>query len=466
MAIASTCVWELRTTGASTNGGGYTTGGTDYSQQDTAQLSLTDVVANGTTTLTSSTGSFTSAMVGNIIYLQGGTGALAATRREITGFTNANTITVDATVATGTGITGNVGGALLTFADASGSVVAGNTVYVKSGTYTITSAISMLSNTASGNFTQTTFVGYDTDRSLWNLDTKPLLTTATNSVALFSGTASLNVVFRNISFSSTAVTKTTMLTNATSASSAFFYECRFEGFTSISPNSTSAANQYNPYCVRCEFYNMTIAAIQKGNSGNIDAYYCFFDTCVVGLKHDSTGGIVSSYGNVFVNNTTAGIDLTRATTSQPQIVVRDCTFEGNGEGIYFRGNSGINPQSIDIDNNIFYGNTRGIRVANAITVNNARFISYRTNAFGSNSSGDHTNFPTGYDEITLSADPFVNAAGGDYSLNNTAGGGALLRDAGSTGYAYGNTTNSKAVGAVQPASTSSGGGETAYSFVG
>jgi len=41
--ISANCVWEIRTTGSNNNGGGYVGGGTDYSQQDAAQLSLTDL---------------------------------------------------------------------------------------------------------------------------------------------------------------------------------------------------------------------------------------------------------------------------------------------------------------------------------------------------------------------------------------------------------------------------------------
>jgi hypothetical protein len=45
------------------------------------------------------------------------------------------------------------------------------------------------------------------------------------------------------------------------------------------------------------------------------------------------------------------------------------------------------------------------------------------------------------DEINLTADPFIDAANGDFSLNNNAGGGAMLRN--STGiYLPGNTTKS------------------------
>jgi len=71
-------VWEIRTTGLSTNGGGFanvTPGfSVDYSQQDAAQLSLNDITTDGAgTMLTSATGGFTHAMEGNVLYLRGGT---------------------------------------------------------------------------------------------------------------------------------------------------------------------------------------------------------------------------------------------------------------------------------------------------------------------------------------------------------------------------------------------------------
>ena len=101
MAIQASTVWEVRTTGSNTNGGGYTSGGTDYSQQDSPQIAVTDAVANGTTTITSATANFNSSHVGNIIYLAGGTGSLAATKREVISITNSTTIVVDEIVATG-----------------------------------------------------------------------------------------------------------------------------------------------------------------------------------------------------------------------------------------------------------------------------------------------------------------------------------------------------------------------------
>ena len=73
MAITADAQWWIRTDGNDLNGAGFdsTIGGygTNYSDQATAQLTLTDLATSGagSTTLTSATGGFTSAMVGNAI---------------------------------------------------------------------------------------------------------------------------------------------------------------------------------------------------------------------------------------------------------------------------------------------------------------------------------------------------------------------------------------------------------------
>ena len=161
MAIAATTVWEVRTTGNAGNGGGFNEdrGGTDYSQQDTAELSLTDLACESNTTLTSATGGFTSAMVGNIIYIASGTNA-AAGYYEITAYTDTNTVTIDRTCADDGDMTagvGKVGGALVHPHSAAADFVAGNKFWIKVGTYTPLGAYAfVISLTRSGG--HSTFV--------------------------------------------------------------------------------------------------------------------------------------------------------------------------------------------------------------------------------------------------------------------------------------------------------------------
>src|SRR5216683_1498046 len=77
--ISSATVWDVRpTTGSNLNGACFDStianAGTDYSQQATAQLSLSDMATTGvTTTVTSVTGGFTSAMIGNCLRIDSGT---------------------------------------------------------------------------------------------------------------------------------------------------------------------------------------------------------------------------------------------------------------------------------------------------------------------------------------------------------------------------------------------------------
>lgn len=138
MAIAARTVWRVRTGGDDNNGAGYdstvASAGTDYSQQDVAQLTITATLsAGGTTTLTDAAGGnqFTSAMVANVIRISGGT--LTAGWYCIMAFTDANNVVLDRTPGTGTLSTGRVGGGWATTANlaSTGPMVGGNTWYLR-----------------------------------------------------------------------------------------------------------------------------------------------------------------------------------------------------------------------------------------------------------------------------------------------------------------------------------------------
>jgi len=124
-ALPATAVFEFRTTGAATNGGIFdsASAGTDYSQQDAAQLALTDCACTtGGTTLTSATGGFTAAMVGNWCYLRGT--HFTTGRYKIVAYTDTNTVTLCADPTDGSNAssgTCNVGGAIDLPTDASTS---------------------------------------------------------------------------------------------------------------------------------------------------------------------------------------------------------------------------------------------------------------------------------------------------------------------------------------------------------
>lgn len=153
MALPAALAWEVRTDGDNDNGSGYSDLGgasTDYTQQAAAELSLTDLaMVNGGTTLTSATGGFGSDLVGNCIYIKSGTNFTQG-YYQITGYNNANSVEIDRDATSGgngsSGV-GEVGGARgridETFLE---RIVAGNTVWMKSGEYGIPNANQQIDN--------------------------------------------------------------------------------------------------------------------------------------------------------------------------------------------------------------------------------------------------------------------------------------------------------------------------------
>jgi hypothetical protein len=172
MTLHASTVWEIRPTGSQSNGGGFYNRdpGTsvDYSQQDAAQLTLADIATDGAGTGVSSvTGGFTAAMVGNIIHITEGTAT--AGWYEIVAWTSSNAVTIDRSAGLNkTGVTGVVGGAFTLGGNldtdfwASKQKVAGNIIYIKAGTYVLQESVSFQNSGTSALPIQV--VGYNATR--------------------------------------------------------------------------------------------------------------------------------------------------------------------------------------------------------------------------------------------------------------------------------------------------------------
>ncbi len=73
----------------------------------------------------------------------------------------------------------------------------------------------------------------------------------------------------------------------------------------------------------------------------------------------------------------------------------------------------------------------------------ANFVDEDYNAYYANGGTNLLNVTAGSNSVTLSADPYTNAAGANYSLNSTAGGGAACKDVGFPQTLSGSSTNAK-----------------------
>jgi hypothetical protein len=135
----------------------------------------------------------------------------------------------------------------------------------------------------------------------------------------------------------------------------------------------------------------------------------------------------------------------------------DCTAQGNGShGFALTGNAAL---GAFLANCLAYGNG-GEGFGSDGVKSGARLLNC---AGGNNTSGNYsaTNLPNVEGFVALTADPFTNAAGGDFSLNSAAGGGAACRGAGFPGaFPAGTTTGYLDVGAVEHQDAGGGGTTT------
>lgn len=366
MTIQSTTALEFRTTGDNTNGGAFDSGisgaGTDYTLQDSAQLTLTDIASTtGTSVLTSATGGFTAAMVGNAIQISSGTNFTAGFYFIVT-YTNTNTVTVDrdpTTGSNGSSGSGKLGGALDTPTDTIlEQFVAGTIFWLKYGTFALTESISMSLTGTPANMCK--IIGYNTTRG-----DKP---TGSNRPTIAAGSNSFRVNYcwtvQNIILTTE---ETSGLAGPTADGDGFFLNCKAN-------NSYSSGGRYAFYlrdmrCIQCEgisndgyafgvidgpsdiwycyAHDSNTGFLSDGSTDIMNCTNCVADTCTIGVDL----GLFSSFVNGVVYNCTTGISLDEGTSGTCTIIsniISDCTTGVSADADY-ENNVGFY--------NLYYNNT-------------------------------------------------------------------------------------------------------------
>ena len=462
MAFGSPTVWEARTTGSDANGGGFDpvsyTPGTDYSVQDAPQIAFTDLVIDAVNVLkcTSAANPFTSDHVGNIINITGGAGFNVQRVQIISVVAGVATVVCQGAGTSlgtlgSTGGTGNLGGGLATIQQAASLMALGNKCFIK-GTHTITATISI--TLSADNFLPCKFIGYDTNRSEFNTDTRPIITTATNSVALITFNGANGITFRRLKFTSSAATKAAAIQGVTVASGGsyplLFRDCIFGDPTdkllyALLVTSTASANVTARY-ENCEIQYCTSYGIyiQGSNASTFNDTWIHHNT-TSGFHIDTNSTVLRLHNCIISDNGSYGINLNRATTNTCGIYLENCVLYNNPTANFrYAGNSGSQGAMI-FKRSIFYGVGANTNI-NYVVAGRSDGTVIISCAFGGSGAFSNLNCGTGEDAITLSANPFTNAATGDFSLNTTAGGGAACRGI-SFPLAQGSTPNYPDVGA-------------------
>lgn len=470
MSLATTTVWEVRPTGNDQHGGGFNSarGGTDYSQQDAAQVDFNQpgnafsstAVDSATISIDSLTALFTAAMVGNIIYVNGGTNAVVG-RYEIVTFVSSTSVTLDRSPSTPgtqmTGATGYLGGSVATLGQIASDVVGSNTVWVKEANYNLASEVLLAQSvTPSNTVKRTKLWGYGTTRG----DKGRPTFTATASGArlrIFNGDG---WDIRNFILDAANVEAYCIFSDA-GANYNIISNVWCKRWTSVGlymggnfhqifdnelgPSTATLAsgalrlnNSYG-YVTRNYIHDINQHAI----SG--DAGHSFIDGNIIYNVSGANHGIYTPgpnplpriTRNTIVKVGGSGIVVNNTTVSQ--LAVRDNLIAGcGGYGLSFT-NSGWE-QTPEVDHNAFYNNT----------------------------SGNYQNIPAGEHDVQMLADGtdtnlaklFTDITAGNFLLTNTAGYGASCRAAGfpSAWPGLASTPSNNDIGATQHADPVGGGG--------
>lgn len=443
MALSANTVWEVRTGGDDTNGGGFVTGasGTDRSQQDAAHASLTTAATVHTTTtqLNVPVGEHVvhANDIGNIFQINSGTAT--AGFYQITAVDVGNQRwTVDRSMGTAAQTAaGKMGGCFATPGKAGGAVsVNGHTVYIKAATFAITSATPNIAGGCVDPGFRSQWEGYQTARG--DLAAAPLLQASGISTASLFDMAPDGQIKR-IDVDGASLTAIRGFSNAGS-NRGIWYRCRAlnctnSGFAGINTTtvavlcsasgcSTAGAAFLTCSSVACEAFDNSVPGFDTATVASTAFVSC--------LSYGNSGA--TSHGFSFGNNAR----------------VLNCVAYNNGGSGFTCSTNSVNT------------------LFNCIAENNAAFgfVNSGVNAlllkcasYNNTSGAKSGTFATDIGFVTGSASFFVDAANDNFALNTSAGGGASARAAGIPGvFPAGLTTGYLDIGAVQHADPAAGAG--------
>lgn len=418
MALNANCVANVTTTGSDDNAGWFDTSSGDAAggANDRA-FSNSPIIIDGSTITASVHTTTTQATLvghtlastdrGNVLRISGGT-ATAGYYRITSVDTANNRVTVDASMgASGATITGRIGGAFASPGFAYGTAlnsVRGQQIHIKLGTYLIGSGTAG----TSGNGLATTSGG---DRpsvsgytNIYNDGGKPTLkATASNVVIITTSSNDAYAVIKDLILDGDNQINSIGIDG--SAGTLCVHNINASKFTN---NAFRGAGTF----INC---SATLCSTQPPFS-SVNAIDCI-----------AYGNTVTGFGGYFSNRLLSGcISCFNSGASSDGFqfqdarvnYIRGCIAYGNGRyGFNVLGYRQISFQdcaSYGNVNNGFYLASTGWAVS---------LLRVASNTF----STIHPTTLIQVQNTTLTADPFVNAAGGDFSLNDVAGGGATLK---------------------------------------
>jgi hypothetical protein len=422
------------------NGGAWWAGGTGTDKTNSAPTIYTDLVIDAVTNtdITSAASPFGASDVGNYINITGGTGFTVARYRvvSVTGVI----ARLDSAVGTvgSTGGTGRLGGALPSLG-AAGAAIAANTNQRIFCRGTLLKTVNT-SNVDGGFLTLTAnsrLIGYVSSKT----ETPAAITSSSLPVVNSNSIAGTQVIVTaaggrvsNIRFEIGASYRV----GNTTTNDASFANCYIngggvtlnasEGWFNCVFNLNNASNAINPRDGR--FFKCTFLVSAISSTTGLSTLSGTFDECTF---------IRSDTGTLF------------STLSDRQLVFDHCTFV-TSNGFAFDLSQSANIEHVMLKNCLFWDGSTNACVKGVEGSPTLVNCAYRT-APSNTGSYPIRNFGG----VLLTASPFTNAAGGDYSLTDTAK--TALRVSSATVPGLPSTSTLDWIGALPIGPVESGGGE-------
>ena len=255
---------------------------------------------------------------------------------------------------------------------------------------------------------------------------KPRLTSAAAGTRVFDFNGYGTHQLRNLSLVANG-TAGTYLFDVTTRDAVYLEDCELSQAAYIFYGTNDIQNiTLN----RCHIHDLNEV---RGQWASLTLHACLIEDCNTGLTNRQ-GRLMLADRCIVRNITGDALFMQGGSSGDPTIIVRNSAFYNVGHlcYIYNSGDTGgplfENCVAWKINGYVFrwgyaWGGLPAVRRCKAF-------------AWGSAASGRDQGDPafTALDdpsqEIVLTADPFTNAAGGDFSLNNVAGGGAAIREVG------------------------------------
>lgn len=438
MAANATAVWRVRPSGNNNNGGGYDAGiasaGTDFSQQNAAQVTQSGgTISTATTTLTDTGASFTSALIGNGIRVAG-TG-ITTTYTFITAVPTGTTLTLQTSPGTtGTSVTYSIGGG---WADpftntAPGPLVAGNTVNILGSTspnpssYVYDYTLNAAWTPAVGDASTGGSVKYANDPGTPGYIAPPSTLGGMPTIGL-GASSRINVsnggqqAFQGLWFALTVANSNFGIFNANDSTHLITYlGVVFDQAGFDSGWQFNGSYGAFSYFFGCELFSSQTAG--AGGQPIFTSSASYLDSCNI---HDAIGpGVNLNSGNQGIINSVVakcngyGVKILSGSSGQT-IRVGQCTIDGHtGHGIEV--SDQLTLSVADIHNNIISNNTGGGKFGLIIdagtTAQNDRVKAFVDYNVYYNNTANYSAISAGAHDTAAGSDPYVGQSTENYTL--------------------------------------------------